>query len=333
MDPLSVLVALAPVVIFLTALVLLDSYKLVPKRSVAYSIAFGAGAALACAWINGALLELSGLSFASYSRYVAPVAEEGAKAIWITWLIRSHRIGFLVDVAILGFAVGTGFALVENVVFLQIGTGGLFLSIARGFGTAILHGSTMVIFGVVSKTLLDRRGSDSILLLLPGLAAAVALHSLYNHFVLPPLVAASVLLIVLPTLVVVVFERSEKATRSWLGVGFDADLEILERIESGEIGEGPIGRYLESLKTRFAGSIVADMFCLLQIHHELGIRAKGMLLARESGFEIPLDDTVRANLAELAYLEKSIGRTGRLALRPILDTGGRDRWQLHLLER
>jgi hypothetical protein len=82
----------------------------------------GAGAlvAVACYFANAAILNLIHLEFTTYSRYVAPVVEELLKALVIVWLIHANRIGFLVDAAIFGFAVGTGFALVENVYFLEI---------------------------------------------------------------------------------------------------------------------------------------------------------------------------------------------------------------------
>ena len=72
--------------------------------------------------------------------------------------------------------------------------------------------------------------------------------------------------------------------------------------------------------------------CLLRIHAELAIRAKGLLLAREAGLEAPVGDDVRANLLELRYLEKSIGRTGLLALKPVLRESARDVWQVYFLE-
>ena len=75
------------------------------------------------------------------------------------------------------------------------------------------------------------------------------------------------------------------------------------------------------------------MLCLLRIHLELSIRAKGLLLAREAGFEAPVGEDVRANLQELRYLEGAIGRTGLLALKPILRRSSRDLWQVCLLER
>jgi hypothetical protein len=41
---------------------------------------------------------------------------------------------------------------------------------------------------------------------------------------------------------------------------------------------------------------------------------------------------VKAKLTELRYLEKSIGKTGLIALHPFLHTSTRDRWQLTVLE-
>ena len=74
------------------------------------------------------------------------------------------------------------------------------------------------------------------------------------------------------------------------------------------------------------------MLCLLRIHLELSIRAKGLLLAREAGFDVPAGPDVRANLRELRYLEQALGTTGRLAVKPILRRTSRDLWQLYKLE-
>ena len=75
------------------------------------------------------------------------------------------------------------------------------------------------------------------------------------------------------------------------------------------LGETRVGAYLRSLTTRFPGPVVADMLCLLRIHAELSIRAKGLLLAREAGLPAEVGPDVRANLEELRYLEKEIGKT------------------------
>jgi len=65
---------------------------------------------------------------------------------------------------------------------------------------------------------------------------------------------------------------------------------------------------------------------------ELGIKAKGMLLMREAGFEAEPDPSLRPKLEEVHYLEKNIGRTGMRALKPFVHTSTQDLWQMNLLD-
>ena len=64
--------------------------------------------------------------------------------------------------------------------------------------------------------------------------------------------------------------------------------------------------------------MVADLLCYLRLHTELALRAKGMLMMRENGFDVPVDEATRAKFAEMRYLRRSIGRTGLMALQPML---------------
>ena len=330
---LNAAVALVPVLVFLAVLVLMDSFKLVPLRAVVRLILAGAAAAFVGARLHGWILDWGAVSPSSLSRYVAPVTEEILKALPIVYLFARKRIGFLVDAAILGFAVGAGFALVENVEYLRaLGQGNVFLWIVRGFGTAVLHGGTTSILAIVAKGLDDRHPAAGVAVVLPGLAVAVAVHSLFNHFILPPVLTTLLLFVTLPVLLVAVFSRSEKGTREWLGAGFDSDVEMLQTTLGQDVAETRVGRYLLSLRSRFEGPVVADMMCLLRVHLELSIRAKGVLMAREAGLPIEIGEDVRANLNELRYLERSIGPTGRLALQPMLQTSSRHLWQIYMLE-
>ena len=56
-----------------------------------------------------------------------------------------------------------------------------------------------------------------------------------------------------------------------------------------------------------------------------------VLLMRESGLDTPIDDETREKLAEVQYLERSIGRTGRVAIRPVLPMTSKDLWQIYML--
>jgi RsiW-degrading membrane proteinase PrsW (M82 family) len=327
-----VLVALLPVIVFLLVLILFDSFKLVPWSMIGRALAAGAAAALVASFVHGWILAATGMDPGRFTRYVSPVTEETLKALFLVYPLWRRQIGFLVDAAIIGFAVGAGFAVVENIEYLRLIPQHRFWTwIVRGFGTAILHAMTTAIIAISAESLIDRREERLWLALLPGWILAVVLHSVFNHALVSPLLAAAVLMLLLPLVVLTVFSQSERHTREWVGAGLDLDVELLELIKSAEFRGTRLGRYLSELRSRFSGPVVADMFCLLQLDLELAIRAKGMLMAREAGLEVPVDEALRARLAERAYLEKAIGPTGLAALRPLQVTSDRDKWHQYLL--
>ena len=325
-------VAIVPVVVFLIALILLDSYKLVRLRWVLASLGLGGVMAGACYWVSGVAVDHLSIEASTYARYVGPVIEESAKAAFLIPLIRSHKVGFLVDAAIFGFATGTGFAVVENTYYAgSLADADAATWIVRGFGTAIMHGGATCLVAIVSKAFVDRGGSVRLGAFIPGLALAIAIHSIYNHFFFSAVLGTLAVLVTLPPLLLLVFSRSERALQEWLDVGFDADAELLGLINSGQLSESPIGRYLQSLLETFHGEVVADLLCYLRLHAELALRAKGQLLMREHGFEVPVDEETRAKLDEMMYLERSIGKTGKRAVAPLLHPTGRELWQMDLL--
>jgi len=328
-----ILVALLPVSVFLALLMLFDSFKLVPKLMLVRALAAGAAAALVMLPVHAWLFDTLNVSTLQFSRYVAPVTEESLKALCLLYPLRRRQIGFLVDAAIVGFAIGAGFAMVENVDYLRnLGDPRIWVWIARGFGTAVLHATTTAIVAITAKSLGDRYPARSWLVVLPGWAAAVVLHSIFNHALVSPMLAAGVLIFVLPLVVLAVFGRSERKTHEWVGDGLDLDVELLELVRSSQFGNTRLGRYLNELKSRFPGPVVADMFCLLQLDLELAIRAKGLLMAHQAGLDLPADPALKGRLEERVYLRRAIGKTGMLALRPLQMTSERDDWHQYLLK-
>ena len=327
------LIALAPGLIFLFALWFMDTFRLVRPTAVVVALFYGGAAAVACEALHLWLIPASGLDPQPFSRYVAPLTEETAKALFVAVLIARGRVGFLVDAAVLGFAVGTGFALVENLTYLRdFGEAPLMLWAIRGLGTGVLHAATTAVAAIVTKVMADRQWRMP-LMALPGLGLAMAMHSIYNHLLAYPAVAAMAVLVVLPIVVVAVFEQSERATREWVGAGLDLDLTLLQLIVSDGFQGTRFGRYLSALPERFSGAVVADMFCLLRIELELAVQAKARLIAQQAGLNLPVDPDVHAALAERRYLQQSIGRTGLLALEPLRITSHRDYWHQHLLSQ
>lgn len=324
-------ISLLPVLVFLVALVWLDSFRLVHRRRVLLGLVAGAVGALLSYLINTVILDLTGLPTVTFAILAAPLVEETCKGAWVAWQIRQKQVGFLIDAAILGFATGAGFAIVENIYYLQnLAEVPLLVWLIRGLGTALMHGGTTALLAVYLRGRGDRSVSGP-----PWVGAvflATLLHAAFNRFMTEPIVATGVMLLVLPVLMVLVYRHGEQRLRAWLGRGFDRDTELLSLINEGQVQQTPLGRYLLSLRENFRPDTVADMLCLLRLQVELSLRAKGLLILREQGLDPAPDPLLAEKLVELRWLEASIGRTGLLAMRPICHWRGADYWQRHLLE-
>ena len=328
-----IVVAVLPAFVFLGVLLLMDSFKLVRPASVGLALVYGMLAGIACEALHLRLLAAS-VDVGVLTHYVAPVTEETAKALFVAFLILRRRVGFVVDAAVQGFAVGTGFAVFENFTYLrEVGSAPLMLWVVRGLGTAVLHGATTAVLAMIAKTMADRTPERAMLALLPGWGAAIVVHATYNRLLVSPLIATALLLIVLPLLVIAVFERSDRATREWVGAGLDLDIELLQLVVSEHFQVTRFGTYLRELRVHFDGPVVADMFCLLRLELELSVQAKARLIARGAGLEMPVDDDLHESLSELKYLQRSIGRTGLLALKPLQVTSHRDDWHRFMLSQ
>ncbi len=299
-------VGLLPVLIFLIVLLYMDSYKLVGIKTILWVMFVGALLPVAGYWINGYIIGLLGWDLQAYSRYVAPLIEGGLKAAILIFLFRTNRIGFMVDPTILGFAVGVGFSVVENIYYLNLTSDAhIALWVVRGFGTAIMHGGVAALFGVISQVLTERSIKINPLLYIPGLVFAVTLHSIYNHFPGSAILTTLGTLLILPPIFMLVYQHSARAMHNWLEVDFDEDALLLEQINLGTFTTSKIGRFLEELRHKLAGLIVVDMLCYLRLYTELALRAKGVLMMRENGLDTLVGERTRAKFEEMRCLEKT----------------------------
>jgi RsiW-degrading membrane proteinase PrsW (M82 family) len=310
----------------------MDSYKLVNIKMVLGVITAGALCAFVSYWLNGLIIERINWQISGYSRYVAPAIEEALKASILIVLFRTHRIGFLVDAAIIGFAVGAGFGVIENFYYLYLASdANIGVWIVRGFGTAIMHGGAMALFGVLSQLLTERSMNINPLLYLPGYLVAIVVHSVFNHFPGTPILTTLGTLLILPPILCLVFLKSAHAMHEWLELDFDEDAKLLEQINSGEFTESKIGEFLNDVKHMFPGPVVVDMLCYLRLYTELALRAKGLLMMRQNGLDAPVGERTKEKFEEMKYLEKSIGKTGCLAMSPFLQMTRKDLWQLYVI--
>jgi len=330
---LKALIALLPVIALVVVLDHLDSHRLLGVRFILKVFVAGGAIAITSAYVNGFILDYSQVGYLDYTRYGAPIIEETLKAAILIFLFRTNRIGFLIDAGILGFTVGAGFSFVENIYYLTLASDAHYGTwFVRGFGTAIMHGGATAIFAILAQTLTERHVRMNPLLYLPGLLAAIVLHSIFNHFPVSPVLSTAVTLLILPTLLFMLFERNTVSIHNYLQVDFDSHKKLLRQIEHGELTGCEAGRFLKDIDQIVSGSGAQDMVYYFHLHTELVLSAEQLLLAREKGVDIVINKEIIGKLTEFHELEKSIGKAGMKALRPHLHFSHKELWEVHLLD-
>ncbi|MCF8297423.1 MAG: PrsW family intramembrane metalloprotease [Saprospiraceae bacterium] len=328
----KIVVSLIPVFLFLIFLIYLDSFKLIKIPIAIICVIWGLISALIAYYVNSSILSSELIEFENYSKYIAPIVEEILKFLLIIILIRINKIGFMIDGAIYGFAVGAGFAFIENIFYLNtIETTNMMIWVVRGFGTAVMHGGATSITVIFAMSLINQN-KHRFHFFIPGLFIAMVIHALYNQFFLSPLISTIVIIVAVVGSIMVIFQRNEKSLQDWLEVEFDSEVKLLQMIKKGKFSTTKTGEFLLSIKDRYTPEIVFDMYCYISLYLELSIRAKSNLMLKENGLPVQKDEGLKNKLEELKALQKNIGKTGLMAISPILRMSKKDLWKLSLLE-
>ena len=326
--------SLLPVTVFLLGLFLFDNFKLVRKSLLAISLFWGVVSAVFAYYTNSSLSEIYNQDLNTFSRYIAPFSEELLKAVVIIGMISMRKIGFTVDAVIYGFAVGTGFALSENLVYLyQLSEiQNLTIWIVRGFGTALMHGGATAILAAILLIGIQKN-KPIFISVWPGFLAAIVLHGLFNQFLLDPIVQTFALIMILPIVFYLIFRQNNLMLQDWLEIEFSSEIEMLRMIKQGDFKSTKSGEYLASLKEYFKPETIVDLYAYIRLYLELSIAAKRNMMLKESGYDVILDEDILQDLNELKQLRKMIGKTGEMAIQPVVRMKHRELWKLNQLKK
>ena len=195
-----------------------------------------------------------------------------------------------------------------------------------------MHGGAVAIFAIISMNNINKGVKNILAIYIPSFIACYLIHSIYNHFIMPPIVTTIVYFSTLTLIIVLIFLRNEISLRDWLDLEFDNEIKLLSIIKDGKFSETKAGQYIISIKKRFSSDIILDILCFIQLYLELSIRAKSILVMKENGFPVTKDSSILEKLNELKELQKRIGKAGLLAITPILKFKQKDLWKINMLE-
>jgi RsiW-degrading membrane proteinase PrsW (M82 family) len=333
---LKALIAVAPVLALLFVFDRLDAFNLINLRDIVLLLLGGGAIAALSFMANLSVMDGFPIGFSSYTRYVAPPIEESLKALPILALFVFNRLGFKLDAAIAGFAVGAGFSMVENFWYLrEYSESNVSAWLVRGFGTAIMHGGATALFAVISHEMTERQAEAAAtryrfnpLLFIPGLALAIAFHSAFNHFAGQPVAIMAITLLLVPMVLFFTFARSERATQQWLKRDHDVHRQALDDIRAGRFADSETGRAIKVMAERLRGGASADAFAYLELKTELVLRAEELIMASQAGVAAEIGAGDREKFDRLEALEHRLGKSALAALSSRLAFSRNDLWEL-----
>lgn len=174
-------------------------------RKVVVFMMIGVSACLFISEINNILLKTFDEDMLYVTTTLTPVTEEIVKALPVLYyaIVRSDDRRTLIACS---FAVGVGFALLENMIVLLQNVDGVTIlwALNRGFGSGLVHGVCTVMVGYGISYIKESRK-----LFLPGtfalLSTAITYHAVYNLLVQSRYQKLGILLPVITYLLAILF--------------------------------------------------------------------------------------------------------------------------------
>jgi RsiW-degrading membrane proteinase PrsW (M82 family) len=268
-------------------------------------------------------------------RYVAPITEEFIKAALLVYLVRRRSFHYFVDGAIYGFAIGIGFAVVENFGYIT-NTASSALSIAAGrtLSTNLVHATASSIIGVTLG--LGRFQKDvtrRALFFVSGMLIAIAAHSGFNNMV--SRIGGERWLVYTYAItfgfsgaafILYMIQRGLKEERGWI----DEMLGIADQVTQGEsrmvlrLAEASV--LLTPIVERFGKQKATLIGRLLVVQAQLGILRKTSQLLSDDKTQGDMQKQISALQEEMASLRNRIGVYPMLYLRSIFPSEDASVW-------
>jgi RsiW-degrading membrane proteinase PrsW (M82 family) len=333
--------ALVPVLVLLAIFIWLDAFKLMRFREVLALLVLGGFCAIAVYPVSGRLIDTLPIGFSNYSRFVAPWIEEAVKALVMIGLFRFNRIGYKLDAVISGFAIGAGFSVIENILYLtffpQYGAG---TWLVRGLGTAVMHGTTLAILAAIAHEFAERETREAaadfnfnLWWFLPGYLIAVAIHMTFNQFPERPMVAMMGAILFAPIALIAIFHVGTAEAERWLVAERAEHAAQLEALRAGAWPDTASGRRIAALAERLGPETARRIRRYWELQAWLVGQAEEVMMEEAAGDASFNKPEVIAAIAELDGLRRAIGKSSFTALNALLPFSRNDYWEVSELKQ
>jgi hypothetical protein len=256
-------------------------------------------------------------------------------------LFRFNRIGLKLDAVIMGFAVGAGFSVVENAIYLlRHPELPHTVWMVRGLGTAIMHGTTLAILAAVAHQMAERNMHAAArdyhfnpLWFVPGFLAAVAIHTLFNQFPSDPMLAMVATLVLAPISLFVIFRYGTREAEKFLADEQKEHQALVDTLHAGRFPDDPGWRRIATLADRAGPDGRGRVKEYVTVLSELILAEEDALLDESVSGERHETAGLGARFDRLAELSEQLGKTTVSALTSLLPFSRNDYWELWELHR
>jgi RsiW-degrading membrane proteinase PrsW (M82 family) len=275
---------------------------------------------------NTWIMHQARLDIRTISRFVAPVSEEIIKSLLLILLVRRRSFKYFVDGSIYGFAVGIGFAVIENYRYIgNFPTDALTISIGRALSTNLIHATSSAIVGVLLGLARFQRGLPRrVMYFTVGLGIAILTHGGFNNLVSRLggerwLVYSYAIVIGSSgaAFILWLIQLGLKEERGWIN-------EMLGLADQVTLGESRMvlrlaeaGVLLAPIVERFGKQKATEIGSLLAIQAQLGILRKTAQTLPDERQKQDAEKQITALQSQMAVLRNRIGVYPMIYLRSI----------------
>jgi hypothetical protein len=294
---------------------------------------WGTAAFALAARVNTATLDYNLVTHETFQRLSAPVIEEILKALILIYLVRRPKFTYFVDGAIYGFAIGIGFAIVENYSYV-FGNPGAALGVAtsRVLSTNLIHATASAMMGITFGLARFERSFARAITLLAGLLLAMIVHVAFNNLVTR---VSSGLLVVYAAsagfggavVIAAAIKRGLAEEKAWI----EETLGAPDRVTAGEVAMvsrlADLQKTLAPLAERFGSEKATQIEHFLLLQARLGIFRKTLEKLADEKMVQAVEAEMAKLRSEMDEVRRSVGVYCMLYLRHIFPEEASPLWE------